>query len=50
MEKIIKYYEKNYGYKPTIYEIENVYRSGCITLTDKEEDEILKALEKNNLN
>ncbi len=46
MKSIIKKYEKKYGYKPTVLEIYNLYQTGYLILTDKEENELIKTINK----
>lgn len=46
MKTIIKNFIKQYHYQPTIYELYNLYTSGNLILTDKQEDELLKEFEK----
>lgn len=46
MKKIIKMFEKNYGYKPTIFEVYQLYTSGSILMTNKIENELIKEFEK----
>jgi len=46
MKLIIKKYIKKYGYKPTVLELYNFYRQGYIILTDKEENELIKTINK----
>tara|TARA_R110002074_G_scaffold161515_2_gene319691 strand:+ start:840 stop:980 length:141 start_codon:yes stop_codon:yes gene_type:complete len=41
MNKIIKRYVKQFGYKPTLAELKNLYTMGLMRLSDKEEN-ILK--------
>lgn len=41
MEQIKKQYLKKYGYTPEDNEILNMYLSGLLNLTDKQENEIL---------
>lgn len=48
MKTIVKKWIKKYGYIPTLNEIYNQYMQGCLILTDKEENEILKEYEKIN--
>lgn len=50
MKKYIKEYQKKYGYKPSNFEIISLHRQGQILITSKEENEILKLIEKLNLN
>ena len=42
LKNIISKYEKKYGYKPTKEELFSLYTSGQISLTDKEENEVIK--------
>lgn len=46
MKTIIKNWKKQYGYEPSIYEIIDAYRNGELQLTDKQENEILKIIDK----
>ncbi len=41
MKAIIKRYVKQFGYKPTLAELKNLYTMGLMRLSDKEEN-ILK--------
>jgi hypothetical protein len=45
MKTIIKKWKQKYGYEPSIIEIYNYYTQGYLILTDKQENEILKAYE-----
>lgn len=45
VQNIINKYEKKYGYKPSKEELNNLYTSGELYLTDKEEDELIKYFE-----
>lgn len=42
MQTIKKNYSKIYGYEPTNEEILNLYFQGCLLLTDKQENQIIK--------
>jgi hypothetical protein len=42
MTNIKKQYYKVYGYMPTDKEILNLYSQGVLSLTDKQENELLK--------
>ena len=42
MNKIIKRYFKEFGYKPTIAELYRLYTIGLLTLSDKEVNIIIK--------
>lgn len=46
MKNIVKKYEKKYGYKPSTRELYSLYTSGCLVLSDREEDELLRLFEK----
>lgn len=46
MKSIIIKYQKKYGYKPTVLELYNLYRKGFLILTDKEENELIKTINK----
>ena len=46
MKIIIKKYIKKYGYKPTLIELYNLYKHGYLTLTDKQENELIKTINK----
>jgi hypothetical protein len=50
MSAIIKRYEKKYGYRPTIFELHNLYTQGYLNLSDIEENQLLREFEKNNIN
>lgn len=47
MKTILKKWKQKYGYEPSLSELYNHYTQGCLILTDKEENEILKAIENN---
>ena len=49
MKTIIFRFKKKYGYEPTIFEIANLYRSGCLDVKIFEENDLIKELSKNNL-
>ena len=42
IKNIIGKYEKKYGYKPSKQELNNLYSSGQLSLTDEEENELIK--------
>ena len=46
MKSIIKKYIKKYGYKPTVLELYYLYQQGYLILTDKEENELIKTINK----
>jgi hypothetical protein len=49
MKKFIKNYVEKFGYKPTIFELFNVYNQGVLILTDEEENSLLLLFKNNNL-
>jgi len=46
MKTIIKKYKKKFGYNPTIYELNNLFKQGLLKLSDKQENELIKQLKK----
>lgn len=48
MNTLIKTLSKNYGYLVTIKDIIQMYKSGELLLTDKQENEIIKYLDNIN--
>jgi hypothetical protein len=50
MKKFIKNWIKKYGYTPSVWELHGLYTSGELSLTDKEEDELLQYFEANGIN
>ena len=48
MKTIIKRYLKQFGYNPTLAELQDLYTRGLIRLSDKEENSLINAIEKNN--
>ena len=42
IKNLIKKYEKEYGYKPSKEELNTLYTNGELSLTDKEENELIK--------
>lgn len=47
MKALIKKFKKKYGYVPTNNEILSLYYQGIFSLTDKQENEILKIINNN---
>lgn len=41
MKKLLKDYQKKYGYIPSYNELIELYRQGQLILTDKQENELL---------
>jgi hypothetical protein len=50
MKTFIKNYIKKYGYKPSVFELFNLYNQGELILTDSEENNLIKEFKTNNLN
>jgi hypothetical protein len=50
IKKLIANYIKKYGYTPSVYELHSLYTSGSLSLTDKQENELLKYFEANGIN
>jgi len=44
MESLLQRYEKHYGYKATKQELYDLYLSGGISLSDKDENTLLKEM------
>lgn len=42
MKALIKKWKQRYGYEPTTTELYSHYTQGCLILTDKQENELLK--------
>jgi hypothetical protein len=49
MSQFVENYQKEYGYKPTLFELADLYRSGQLVLNDLQEDDLLSAIELLNL-
>jgi hypothetical protein len=49
LNKLAKDYQKKYGYMPTDYELLSLYQQGYLTLTDKQENEVIQYFESLNL-
>lgn len=50
MKELLKDFEEKFGYKPDSYELISLYRQGELTLTDRQEDDILMLIDVMNLN
>lgn len=50
MRKIIKDYQKKYGYTPSAWELHSLYTQGELILTDKQENELLEYFKNNGIN
>ena len=46
MKEIIKKYIKKFGYKPTSFELYSLYKEGQLSLSDSEENILIKEYEK----
>tara|TARA_R100000231_G_scaffold73798_1_gene57797 strand:+ start:179 stop:430 length:252 start_codon:yes stop_codon:yes gene_type:complete len=42
MKTIIKNYKEKFGYTPTIYELHSLFTQGMLTLSDEEENTLIK--------
>lgn len=49
LNPIFENYAKEYGYMPTLFELADLYRCGDLLLTDKQEDDLLNAMDLLNL-
>jgi len=49
MKTIIKRYEEEFGYTPSIYELHNLYTQGVLRLSDIEENTLIREFENNKL-
>lgn len=43
---LMEKYEKKYGYKPSKFELQKLFTDGCFSLTDREENELIKWFEQ----
>jgi hypothetical protein len=50
IKKLIANYIKKYGYAPSVWGLYDLYASGALSLTDKQENELLKYFEANGIN
>lgn len=50
MKDLINKWIEKYGYTPSAWELYGLYSSGGLSLTDKEENELLKYFKDNNIN
>jgi hypothetical protein len=50
IKKLIANYIKKYGYTPSVWGLYDLYACGALSLTDKQENELLKYFESNGIN
>lgn len=48
MKELIENYQNEYGYTPTYYELFELHQQGYLSLTDKQENELLGLITFNN--
>lgn len=49
VKKLLKTYQKKYGYTPTVFEFFNLYSSGEFSFSDENENALLRWFKENNL-